>query len=165
MYLGIDPGINGALVVLDQHLAIVSTLLMPSIEIHKENRVCGKTIRDWLCTQPPIQHAFIEHVGSIRKGGQAQGSVTMFTFGHAAGKVEGVVEAFGIPFTKIRPSLWKGYARIMGHDKDASRHKCFNLYPANQELFKYKGEGQAIADAILIAHYGKFILDKDASKG
>lgn len=77
----------------------------------------------------------------------------MFTFGHAAGAIAGVLAALRIPATYITPQRWKKAAGLIGKDKDAARSRAIQLWPRWAALGK-KGEGQALADAALIARFG-----------
>jgi crossover junction endodeoxyribonuclease RuvC len=77
----------------------------------------------------------------------------MFSFGHAAGIIEGVVVALGIPITLVPPAAWKKALGLTGKDKDAARARAIQLYPGIPDL-DLKGKGQALADAILIGRHG-----------
>lgn len=147
--IGVDPGCSGAIVVLDENLRYLSHLIMPLVKTSKSSRVNGAAVAAYL-KQFDLEnaHAFIEQVGSM----PGQGVASTFTFGHAAGKVEGVIEALEISTTKITPQVWKKKAGLIGQIKDASRSRAIQLYPTLRALDKV-GEGQAIADAILIARH------------
>ena len=62
----------------------------------------------------------------------------------------GVLSALEIPVSGISPQEWKKRAGLIGKDKDASRSKALELWPHWRVLDK-KGEGQAMADAALMA--------------
>ena len=94
--------------------------------------------------------AYVELVGSM----PGQGVASMFSFGHSAGVIQGVLGAFEIPVTMVTPSQWKKRAGLVGQDKDASRTKAIQMWPSWRELDK-KGVGQAYADAAFIALYGE----------
>jgi crossover junction endodeoxyribonuclease RuvC len=83
-----------------------------------------------------------------------QGVASMFSFGHSAGVIQGVLGAFEIPVVMVTPQSWKKRAGIIGQDKDASRSKAIQMWPKWRELDK-KGVGQAYADAAFIALYGE----------
>ena len=154
MILGIDPGVSGALVVLDLAGKYVDHLIMPTMKIGKANRVDGWKVGQFLQQYPAIRHAFIEQVYAMPGGGKRKmGASTAFAFGHSAGKVECAVEMLGIPFTLVFPPTWKKHAGLIGKDKDASRLLAKQLYP-DLRVLDQKGKGQAVADAILIARYG-----------
>lgn len=158
MIIGIDPGCSGALVLLYDDGEIADTLLMPTIKVGTKSRVNGAAVAAWIkqlharfehdYTARPF-HAFLEQVGAM----PGQGTASMFTFGHAAGLVEGVVTGAGIPLTLVTPQAWKKKAGLIGQDKDAARSRAIQLYPGCR-LLDLKGKGQAIADAILIARHG-----------
>lgn len=154
MIIGIDPGCSGALALLFDDGEIVDTLLMPTIKVGTKSRVNGAAVAAWLRDAKERSglrglHAYLEQVGAM----PGQGVSSMFTFGHAAGLVEGVVTGAGIPLTLVTPQAWKKKAGLIGQDKDAARSRAIQLYPGCR-LLDLKGKGQAIADAILIARHG-----------
>ena len=105
-------------------------------------------IRPYMYLDSPV-HAYVELVSSM----PGQGVASMFSFGHSAGVLQGVLGAFEIPVTMVTPSQWKKRAGLVGQDKDASRVMAIQMWPSWRELDK-KGAGQAYADAALIAVHG-----------
>ncbi len=148
MIIGIDPGCSGALVLLDDDGTYVDHLLMPVVKKGKSSRVNGAAVAGWLDGKV-VTHAFLESVQSMPK----QGVASVFTFGHAAGLVEGVVTGLGVPLTLVSPQAWKKSAGLIGSDKDAARSRAVQLYPGLR-ILDTKAKGQAVADAILIARHG-----------
>lgn len=148
--IGIDPGIGGAIVILQSPACPIPIewCRMPTLKVGKSSRVdCAELARylqDYDCGE-----AFVEHVHAM----PGNGASGMFTFGHAAGAVEGVLASLCIPYTLITPQRWKKAAGLIGADKDASRSRASQLWPRWAALGK-KGEGQALADAALIARCG-----------
>lgn len=150
MIIGIDPGCSGALVAMDAHLRYVAHLSMPTVKVGTKSRVNGAAVAAWLRAQPiDITHAYLEQVGAM----PGQGVSSMFTFGHAAGVVEGVLQGMCIPYTLVTPQSWKKRAGLIGLDKDAARSRAIQLWPELRAL-DAKGKGQALADALLIARFG-----------
>lgn len=153
MIIGIDPGCSGALVAMHDDGAIFDTLLMPTIKVGTKSRVNGAAIAAWVAKVRDHRkvpcHAFLEQVGAM----PGQGTASMFTFGHAAGLVEGVITGAGVPLTLVTPQAWKKKVGLIGQDKDAARSRAIQLYP-DLRVLDLKGKGQAIADAILIARHG-----------
>ena len=153
--IGIDPGCSGALVAMHSSTTIISSLLMPTVKVGSKSRVNGAAISAWIqqlrseWAHTDRIHAFLEQVGAM----PSQGVSSTFTFGHAAGLVEGVVTGAGIPLTLVTPQAWKKKVGLIGQDKDAARSRAIQLYPGLREL-DTKAKGQAIADAILIARHG-----------
>lgn len=151
LLIGIDPGCSGAIALIESNsMAYVSHMLMPVTKMGKSSRVNGSAIRAFLENYDLLHnlHAYVEKVSSM----PGQGVASTFTFGHAAGVVEGVLSAMGIPYTMVTPQAWKKNAGLIGKDKDAARTRAIQLYPHLRQL-DLKGNGQAIADAILIARY------------
>lgn len=146
--LGIDPGCSGALVLVTEQGGYIDHLAMPTIKVGTKSRVNGAAVAAWL-RQCGITHAYLEQVGAM----PGQGTASMFTFGHAAGVAEGILQGLNIPYTLVTPQAWKKSAGLIGSDKDAARSRAIQLYPELRAL-DAKAKGQAIADALLIARFG-----------
>lgn len=147
--IGIDPGISGAIVVLSGDTPI-EWMRMPSTKLGTSSRVNGAEISAFLRGFVGA-HCYLERVAAM----PGQGVTSMFSFGHAAGVVEGVLSGLHIPFTTVTPVSWKKRAGLpAGVEKDAARARAIQLWPAWRALDK-KGEGQAMADAALIARFGE----------
>lgn len=153
MLIGIDPGCSGALVVLAPSGAVMDSLLMPTLKQGKSSRVNGAALAAFLGKHTKYDrhgaHAYLEAVHAMPK----QGVTSVFTFGHAAGVAEGILQGLGIAYTLVPPQTWKKRAGLIGTDKDAARSRAIQLWPAWREL-DLKGKGQALADAALIAKFG-----------
>lgn len=146
--LGIDPGCSGALVLVTEQGGYIDHLPMPTIKVGTKSRVNGAAVAAWV-RQYGIAHAYLEQVGAM----PGQGTASMFTFGHAAGVAEGILQGLSIPYTLVTPQAWKKSAGLIGSDKDAARSRAIQLYPELRAL-DAKAKGQAIADALLIARFG-----------
>ncbi len=146
--LGIDPGCSGALVLVTEQGGYIDHLAMPTIKVGTKSRVNGAAVSAWL-RQYGVTHAYLEQVGAM----PGQGTASMFTFGHAAGVAEGILQGLNIPYTLVTPQAWKKSAGLIGSDKDAARSRAIQLYPELRAL-DAKAKGQAIADALLIARHG-----------
>ncbi|EOX2565501.1 crossover junction endodeoxyribonuclease RuvC [Escherichia coli] len=146
--LGIDPGCSGALVLVTEQGGYIDHLAMPTIKVGTKSRVNGAAVAAWL-RQYGITHAYLEQVGAM----PGQGTASMFTFGHAVGVAEGILQGLNIPYTLVTPQAWKKSAGLIGSDKDAARSRAIQLYPELRAL-DAKAKGQAIADALLIARFG-----------
>lgn len=148
--IGIDPGCSGAIVVLQsaRFPEPIEWMRMPTLKEGKASRVdCAELVR--FLEDFDNGHAFVEAVHAM----PGQGVSSMFSFGHAAGSVMGVLAAMRIPVTLVTPQSWKKEAGLIGKDKDAARSRAIQLWPRWSALGK-KGEGQALADSALIARFG-----------
>lgn len=144
--IGVDPGTTGSVCVLSDKGEYIDHLHMPTMKVGKRNRVNAAAVTAWLSQYRENSACCLEKVQAM----PGQGVTSMFSFGHSAGIVEGVVVALGIPVTLITPQSWKKKAGLIGKDKDAARTRAIQLYPGIRDL-DLKGKGQALADALLIA--------------
>jgi crossover junction endodeoxyribonuclease RuvC len=148
--IGIDPGLSGAIVIMEDNTP-VEWCRMPTMKTGSANRVNAPALAAFI--RPSIYgeeiKAYVELVSSM----PGQGVASMFSFGHSAGVIQGVLGAFEIPVTMVTPSQWKKRAGLVGQDKDASRTLAIQMWPSWRELDQ-KGAGQAFADAALIAVHG-----------
>ena len=148
MTIGIDPGCSGAMVLLLNDTPI-EWEAMPVLKSGKATRVNCAALAAIL-TEWDSADAYVELVGAM----PGNGTSSMFSFGHAAGAVAGVLAALQITTTMVTPQSWKKRAGIAaGADKDAARARAIQLWPAWRAL-DAKAKGQALADSALIARFG-----------
>lgn len=148
--IGVDPGVSGAIVVMQStnFPDPIEWIRMPTVKVGKSRRVDCAAVARFL-QDFDVGEVYIERVHSMR----GQGVSSSFTFGHAAGAVEGVVVAMMMPVTLVTPQAWKRRAGLIGKDKDAARSRAIQLWPRWDDLGQ-KAKGQALADAALIARHG-----------
>lgn len=150
--LGIDPGLQGALALIDNDFQIVNLGDMPLMAMGKKGKKqvnaaeLAKIISLWLQNRDIVM-AIIEYV-SAQPG---QGVSAMFNFGKSCGVIEGVVGTLRIPMVLVTPQTWKKRAGLSGKPKDTARTLAQQLYPG-ADLAQKKDIGRA--DALLIARYG-----------
>lgn len=149
--IGIDPGLSGAIVVLEDDLP-TEWYRMPTMKTGSANRVnaaaLAAIIRRTIFDDEETR-AYVELVSSM----PGQGVASMFSFGHSAGVIQGVLGAYRMPVKMVTPQAWKKRAGLIGKDKEASRTLAIQMWPNWRDLDK-KGVGQAFADAAFIALYG-----------
>lgn len=149
--MGIDPGATGAIAVLDTDEMSVVIIDMPTTKIKRGprtvNQVDAVALSHALRPHADDCFAVVEKVHSM----PGQGVASTFSFGRAAGVLEGVLAALGIPFSLIPPQTWTKSMRLFG-GKDGSRSRAQELFPDQAHLFsRKKDDGRA--DAALIACY------------
>ena len=149
--IGIDPGLSGAVVVLQDDLP-TEWYRMPTMKTGSANRVnaaaLAAIIRRTIYDDEETR-AYVELVSSM----PGQGVASMFSFGHSAGVIQGVLGAYRMPVKMVTPQSWKKRAGLIGKDKEASRTLAIQMWPEWRDLDK-KGVGQAFADAAFIALFG-----------
>ena len=151
---GIDPGVSGAISVLENK-KVIEVFEMPTMIDGKKNKkqVNGaqvtNIIKERLDSEKEKEIAVVvEHVNAM----PGQGVTSMFNFGQSFGVIKGVCSALSIPIYFVRPTKWKKHFNLIKTNKDASRTKVIQTYPEiSSKLSKKKDSNKA--DAILIARY------------
>jgi hypothetical protein len=166
-FLGIDPGLTGAMVVVHAPTnTVLSSNIIPTLVVQrncKQKRILDipklvLTARD-LASQYPDLVAFLELVGANPMHGRRQGTSSMFNFGCTNGAIEAAVVAAGIPYSKITPAAWKS-ALGCSKDKDQTLERASSLIPDGKAFWtpkrgvRTKESCYGIAEAALIAYYG-----------
>jgi crossover junction endodeoxyribonuclease RuvC len=140
MAIGIDPGKSGGIAIISDEIytypysdaALISTAKQASTE----KRVC-------VC---------VEKVNAM----PGQGVVSMFNFGKSAGFIEGVLQAFKIPYQLVPPQTWKKEFSL-NKEKGKSAEVCRKLFPG-VNLYateRCKKEHDGMTEALLMAEYAR----------
>ena len=149
---GIDPGVSGAISVLENK-KIIEVYDMPTMIDGKKNKkqVNGSQVANIIKERLNGDNEIIivvEHVNAM----PGQGVTSMFNFGQSFGVIKGICSALSLPIYFVRPSKWKRHFNLIKTNKDASRTKVIEVYPhISSKLYRKKDSNRA--DAILIALY------------
>jgi len=150
--IGIDPGLSGAIAVLENN-KVLNMFDMPVMSEGKKNKrqlnsaQLVKLIKDNISKNEEIS-VVVEQVNAM----PGQGVTSMFNFGQTFGAIKGVCAALGLPIYFVRPSKWKKHFELINSSKDSSRTKVIEMYPSlSGNLAKKKDVNKS--DAILIARY------------
>jgi crossover junction endodeoxyribonuclease RuvC len=86
-----------------------------------------------------------------------QGASSGFKYGRAVGAIEAAITCCGIPLTIIEPTAWKKFHALRGGDKEASRQRALQLFPAAHALLaRRKDHGRAEAALIALSSLHQF---------
>ena len=150
--LGIDPGLSGAIAILEKK-KVLNLFDMPVMTEGKKNKKqlnsaqLVNIIRENSIVDEEIV-VVVEQVNAM----PGQGVTSMFNFGQTFGAIKGVCAALNLPIFFVRPSKWKKYFELINSSKDSSRTKVIEMYPSlSSQLAKKKDVNKS--DAILIARY------------
>ena len=151
IYIGIDPGLNGAIAFLDTEKGHLSVVDMPTFEVKRNNKakreVNAAGLAHVLAVAQKVQGIVLERVGAM----PGQGVTSVFSFGRSVGLVEGVLAAYLLPVSIVTPQAWQKAAGVRG-GKDGSRMRACELFPNYAGLFaRKKDDGRA--DAAIMAWY------------
>jgi len=152
MIFGIDPGVSGAISVLENK-KVIDVFDMPTMIDGKKNKKqvngsqVANIIKERLNSNKEIV-VVVEHVNAM----PGQGVTSMFNFGQSFGVIKGICSALSLPIYFVRPTKWKKYFNLIKTNKDASRTKVIEVYPEISSKISRKKDINR-ADAILIARY------------
>lgn len=150
MIVGIDPGLDGAIALLDTDEARIIVHDMPTGVITKSKTkryILAEQLADIL-DKPAITVVWLEQVSSSPQ----QGVVSAFSFGEGFGIVKGVCAALRIPIWMVPPATWKRRMQCP-REKTEARGRAMQLFPKNGGVFDAKKD-DGRAEACIIALYG-----------
>ena len=124
---GIDPGVSGAISILEDK-KVIEIFEMPTMIDGKKNKkqVNGSQVANIIKERLKYNKEIIivvEHVSAM----PGQGVTSMFNFGQSFGVIKGICSALSIPIYFVRPTKWKKYFNLINTNKDASNLSLVNL--------------------------------------
>ncbi len=150
--IGIDPGLSGALAILENN-KVLKIFEMPVMTEGKKNKKqlnsaqLVKILQNSIVKNEEVS-VVVEQVNAM----PGQGVTSMFNFGQTFGAIKGICAALELPIFFVRPSKWKKHFELINSSKDASRTKAIEMYPSlSSELCRKKDVNKS--DAILIARF------------
>ena len=140
-YIGIDPGKSGALALLTEDGQCTVVPFQESAYTAILRAASG-----------PSSVCCLEKVGAM----PGQGVVSMFNFGHNLGYIEGLLQAFDIPYQLVPPQTWKKEFCVTS-DKNTSIEVCRKLFPHVSLLptERSRKPSDGMAEAMLMAEYAR----------
>ena len=150
--IGIDPGISGAISILENK-KILEVYDTPTMIDGKKNKKQINSAQVTNIIKERLKDGkevivVVEHVNAM----PGQGVTSMFNFGQSFGIIKGICSALSLPIYFVRPTKWKKHFNLIKTNKDASRTKVIEAYPEiSSKLHRKKDSNRA--DAILIALY------------
>lgn len=141
IYIGVDPGKNGGIAIIDNDGAVVFSFSEERLLIELDS-----ISQEYECI------CYLEHVHAMPK----QGVSSTFNFGMNFGFIQGVLKAYNIPYELVTPQKWKKEFSCTS-DKNTSIEVCKRLFP-NVNLKateRCKKDHDGMAEALLIAEYGR----------
>ena len=150
--IGIDPGVSGAISILEDK-KVIEVFDMPTMIDGKKNKrqVNGSQVSNIIkenLYNDKETIVVVEQVNAM----PGQGVTSMFNFGQSFGVIKGVCAALSLPIYFIRPTKWKKHFNLIKTNKDASRTKVIEIYPEISSKISRKKDSNK-AEAILIASF------------
>lgn len=153
LYIGIDPGLHGAIAAYGPMLRTMAIADIPTHELTINGKKRLQIDKHALSALLKMQakdggRAFVEDVHSMPE----QGVASSFSFGFVAGCIQQAVVDAGFELVLVPPQVWKRRFNVKA-DKDAARARASELLPAHAHLWPLKKHHNR-AEAALIALYG-----------
>ena len=137
--IGIDPGLNGAIAILENN-KVKKIFEMPVMSEGKKNKRQLNSAQLVNLLKSNIESneetvIVVEQVNAM----PGQGVTSMFNFGQTFGAIKGICAALSLPIFFVRPAKWKKHFELINSSKDASRTKAIEMYPSiSNQLSKKK---------------------------
>jgi len=150
---GIDPGLNGAMCVLDSNdLSHIALLDLKTQSIYDSAK--------WLFNHKPDE-VWLEDVHSL----YGMSAKSNFGFGKNLGIAASIasIALEGKQYNRVTPKVWQKYTGITVKGKEIKQQVGTIVrawYPSAQIFGSRGGLLDGRADSILIAHYGLYCKDK-----
>ncbi len=153
-YIGIDPGLSGAIAAIDHRKQEVYDI--PTINVEtatgRKRRIVNShklyhLLEDLTCGGSIVT---VERVHAMPRDGVKQA----FSFGRSFGIVEGVLAGCRAGYNSILPRFWKEHFGLSKKDKEASIELARKIFPKMGEKLKRKCDHNR-AEALLLAQYSK----------
>ena len=150
--VGIDPGLSGAIAILENN-NVLNIFDMPVMAEGKKNkRQLNSAQLAHIIKENTVKNEEITIVVEQVNAMPGQGVTSMFNFGQTFGAIKGISAALNLPIFFVRPSKWKKHFELINSSKDSSRTKVIEMYPSlSNQLSKKKDVNKS--DAILIARF------------
>jgi crossover junction endodeoxyribonuclease RuvC len=159
LYIGIDPGLDGAVAAIDDS-RVVGIWDAPTVTVKKSGKGSKRMyvpaqmsrILSSLACSPGVDRAVIGL--ELVRSRPGQGVTSMFSMGHGVGLWEGIIAALGIESVQLTPQKWKKamLGGLGGEDKNASIVQALRLHPSAAEYLTLK-KHDGRAEALLMATY------------
>lgn len=155
LYVGIDPGVTGAIAALDGDTGVIEIFDMPTVATGRRRASelnlpeLARIIDSISGGDNRIVRAALERAQPMPK----QGVVSVFTYGETYGAIRAMLASYFIPYSTVRPADWKKSLEVP-REKDAARARASELLPRGAAYWPLKKHHNR-AEAALLALYAK----------
>ncbi len=147
--LGIDPGLCGALALLNPDGTMELLADLPIISDHKLKWIDGGALQSMLLDAIAGRpcRAVIERVSAMPR----QGVASSFSFGVGFGSILGVLQTLHLPIEFVTPAVWKRAIGVTSDKKSSLNAARLRFPAADLRLAKHEGR----AESLLIATWAQ----------
>ena len=146
-YIGVDPGRSGAMAIIETREGEEDFIVTTAFDKDDYIVLLQRAKRDGtkvICA--------LERVNAM----PGQGVTSMFTFGENFGWIQGILDAYHIPYELVRPQKWKKEFGLTG-EKLQSVAVCKHLFPEVSLLRtdRSRKDDDGLAEALLLCEYAR----------
>jgi len=155
LYIGIDNGLDGGIVILNEKEEIVESIVMPTFkdkgkrtyDIYKLAEFFSTIDADIDDVRVALEQAHTRPVSGKRAN---------FMTGYGYGVIQGILESFSIPYEIVSPQAWCKELNLSNKEKKGSVAFCQRYFPkVNFKVGKSKKSHDGLTDATCLALYIK----------
>ena len=150
--IGIDPGLSGAIAILENNKVLNMFDIPVMTEGKKNKKQLNSALLVNLLKENILNNEEVAVVVEQVNAMPGQGVTSMFNFGQSYGVLKGIFSAMQIPMDFVSPVKWKKYYNLINTQKDSSRTKAIEFFPYISAKLSRKKDANK-ADAILIASF------------
>jgi len=155
VFIGIDPGLSGAVAAIDEKLNLLGLMDAPTIKAGGKTLYdvveMAETLRRFCLMGEPV--AVLEQAQAM----PGQGTVSTFHTGYGFGLWCGVVATLGIPYQTVKPTVWmrKTLSGSPGEGKARSVAFAVRMFPSAELVpLGCRKPRDGRADALCLAYWG-----------
>ena len=155
LYLGIDPGLQGALAFVSHEGDVISASPLPTRTIRDKKQIDSANLYHMIKAYVDnIRFTSVEHVHAMPK----QGVVSTFSFGKGFGMILSILEVLNLRYNEPTPQAWK--KDILGQSTpDKAKSLAYAMSVPMKRDFVHIRRGltphDGVADAICLARYAR----------
>jgi len=163
VFVGIDPGLDGGILALNEAGDILDKWIIPTITMKKgkknKTEIDLVSLNDIFIKLKSYQKVkvFLEAVHAMPK----QGVSSSFNFGKVFGYLEGMLTAYRFPYVLVTPQCWtKEIHAGLSKELDPKSRSLviFNREYSNLDLranSRCRNQHEGLLDSLFIAEYGR----------
>jgi hypothetical protein len=126
-FIGIDGGLNGGIVIIDENQQVINKFVMPTLKSDNKTHYDAKRIVEIFKTLNEKENIKVilekSHVRPI------SGKRASFMTGFGYGLMQGILESLGISYEIVKPQTWMKELEITSTDEKGSILFCQRKWP------------------------------------
>jgi len=155
-YVGIDNGLNGGIVLLNEDGIVIDTFNMPVLKMEKTEYDIKGIVTILKGIYNSYEYGTVKVYLEKAHVRPVQGIRAAFTTGFGLGIMEGILESLGLSYEVVNPTVWMKSVFEGNYSKENKKYSMIfaqRKWP-NTEWHKGKNIHDGLTDAACIGYYG-----------